>query len=285
MKQLSPIAIGGLGGSGTRIIAEILMRSGVFLGDRLNTPSDNLWFTVLFVQQRLFRKKGRDRNEIIRQSLDLFCRKMSGIPVFSSQDILFLHEAAESYANTRDFFGSPQNFVSEFISEQSGTENLSAVWGWKEPNTHIYLDYLMDFFSDLRYIHIVRHGLDMAYSQNQNQLIRWGPRFGFQYADSDNISPLTAFEFWQTMNQRAISLARNLPEERFLLVYYEDLCNSPETGVKKITDFLGLSLSSKLMQSIIELPSPVSIGRYQNHDLSWVGEKQKQALESLGFTQ
>jgi hypothetical protein len=49
----------------------------------------------------------------------------------------------------------------------------------------------------------------------------------------------------------------------------------------KILKFLGLPLTHELRQSLFKLPSPVSIGRYKAHDLSWVGEKQKDALKSL----
>src|SRR5690606_16779845 len=47
-------------------------------------------------------------------------------------------------------------------------------WGWKEPNSHIFLDYLCKSIPDMKYIHVCRNGLDMAYSTNQNQLKLWG---------------------------------------------------------------------------------------------------------------
>ncbi len=44
----TPVAIGGVGGCGTRLIAEMLMRVGFFLGSDLNESLDNLWFTLAF---------------------------------------------------------------------------------------------------------------------------------------------------------------------------------------------------------------------------------------------
>jgi len=283
MKQGSPIAISGLGGSGTRVIADILIRAGVFLGDRLNTPLDNLWFTLLFVHEGYFKKKEEERDRIIRQRLDIFSRKMTGLTVYAPGDIQLLQEVAGDYSNTSDFFGSVQNFVSEFTAKLDRSNNQSGIWGWKEPNTHIYLDYLIDYFPGLRYIHVIRHGLDMACSKNQNQLRRWGGVFGIQNSGCADISPQVAFEFWQLMNRRAITLASRLPQDRFLLVNYDDLCNSPEAGVTRILDFLGLPLARELKRSLFKLPSPVSKGRYRNHDFSWLGEKQKKELENLGF--
>ena len=33
-------------------------------------------------------------------------------------------------------------------------------WGWKEPNTHIVLPQILKLAPGLKYIHVVRHGLD-----------------------------------------------------------------------------------------------------------------------------
>ena len=49
-------AIGGLGGSGTRVFAAMLRHAGVYIGDDLNGPLDNLWFTVLFKRRDWTRK-------------------------------------------------------------------------------------------------------------------------------------------------------------------------------------------------------------------------------------
>ena len=47
----TPIGVGGVGGSGTRLIAAILQELGFYLGRDLNEPLDNLWFTLLFKRQ------------------------------------------------------------------------------------------------------------------------------------------------------------------------------------------------------------------------------------------
>lgn len=39
------IAIGGLGGSGTRAVAEVFIQAGLFMGDELNKSNDTLVFT------------------------------------------------------------------------------------------------------------------------------------------------------------------------------------------------------------------------------------------------
>jgi len=66
------------------------------------------------------------------------------------------------------------------LIRQSPEENQDQYkgWGWKEPNTHIYLEFLSKYFSDLKYIFVIRHGLDMAFSKNQAQLYNWGNLLG-----------------------------------------------------------------------------------------------------------
>ncbi len=43
-----PVVIGGVGGSGTRLIAQILKDLGYFMGNDLNEANDNLLFPLLF---------------------------------------------------------------------------------------------------------------------------------------------------------------------------------------------------------------------------------------------
>ena len=40
----SPIAVGGIGGSGTRVVAQLLDLMGIFIGDTLNKHKDNMSF-------------------------------------------------------------------------------------------------------------------------------------------------------------------------------------------------------------------------------------------------
>jgi len=44
----SPIVIGGIGGSGTRVVVSLLQAAGVFMGSRLNGSLDLLDFVPLF---------------------------------------------------------------------------------------------------------------------------------------------------------------------------------------------------------------------------------------------
>ncbi len=68
------IAIGALGGSGTRAVAQILIDVGVYLGDDLNVSNDNLLFTRLFKDPKWYKNASindvRIRLEIFRKYME-----------------------------------------------------------------------------------------------------------------------------------------------------------------------------------------------------------------------
>ena len=73
----NPVVIGGVGGSGTRVVAEIIKRLGFYIGDDLDSANDNLWFLLLFKRPRWFRRACHDRNNIIT-GLNLLSKAMLG---------------------------------------------------------------------------------------------------------------------------------------------------------------------------------------------------------------
>ena len=48
-----PVIVGGIGGSGTRLVAGLLQIFGYYIGDDLNDSLDNHWFTLLFKRRSI----------------------------------------------------------------------------------------------------------------------------------------------------------------------------------------------------------------------------------------
>jgi hypothetical protein len=57
---------------------------------------------------------------------------------------------------------------SSFVGQGKHTQGLR----FKVPGCHFILPYLAKTFLGFKYIHVIRHGVDMAFSSNQNQLHR-----------------------------------------------------------------------------------------------------------------
>ncbi len=108
----------------------------------------------------------------------------------------------------------------------------STVWGWKNPRS-IYLLPLFDhMIPGLRFVHVVRHPLDMVTSRNQNQLNKHGQAVigdGF-----DTLThPLASVKLWKRVNEAAADYGRTMAE-RYVVVRYEELCEKPHQESARI---------------------------------------------------
>ncbi|WP_169844001.1 hypothetical protein [Halioglobus japonicus] len=146
-----PIAIGAVGGSGTRVLAQVLTEAGVAMATPSNEAHDALeWPPMKMIINR---------------------PRLQKIPVDQR-----MHAA---------FWG-----LEQLLDARRQEQGLSSRVGWKVPVTHLWLRELGDYFPGSQYIHILRNGLAMAYSRNQRQLRMWGKSLGIHtHFDDDGMAP------------------------------------------------------------------------------------------------
>lgn len=236
-----PVAIGGIGGSGTRVVAEILLRQGLNLGSSLNQSNDNLIFTRNFKRPEWF-KAYPDNDDLVA--------------AWSS----FRDEEKSNFA--------PATFdpaVDEAVN-----------WGWKEPNTHIFLQFLSASVVGLKYVHVLRNGLDMAFSKNQQQATNWG-NFILEDTYDGVVTPERSLDYWVAANQRVIEIGQSMGD-RFLLIKYEQLCTNPVREIERLLTFVGRTGNPNGLKKLLK---PTSIGRYRLEDLSRFSQKQLRSVEKL----
>ena len=301
-----PIVIGGVGGSGTRVVAAFLRELGVYMGDDLNAPNDNLWFTLLFVRPKWFVESS---DEVVFKGLRLFEKVMMGHPDMSRDEICFIYRAAiEMLFSDYLHLGKDRRILpikrvatvwplKRFAILMWLTRRLSTMirpkgfepsthigWGWKEPNSHVYIKYLCESFSSLKYIHVIRHGLDMAYSSNQAQLDNWGSLFGVQMPDSSESLPRASLTYWIRANETAMTLGKQLLGDRFLIINFDELCLAPPREIEKTINFLEISDKDVDMVKLYRMcTTPSSLGRYKEHDLGIFDKDAIQRVRELGF--
>ncbi len=134
-RMAQPVIVAALGGSGTRVIVELLTESGVFMGGA-NDP--------------------RTRDSLyLRRFLD------------AHFDRLALDPEQDDEAASRDLDWAIRG-------HRVGIPNEGDAWGWKNPRSMWLLPYLVKHFPGLRFIHLVRDGRDLALSGNQFLLGRHG---------------------------------------------------------------------------------------------------------------
>ena len=158
-------------------------------------------------------------------------------------------------------------------------------WGWKEPNTHIYLEHLADYFGNFKYLHTIRHGLDMAFSENQQQLYNWGPFFGLKLPASRSDVPALSLKYWIKSNKRALEIGEKLGDQKFLVVNFDRLCLSPNSEIQRILSFLNIAPGAETLPALSRIPQkPKSLGRYRAHDIGQFDPADLNELENLGFS-
>lgn len=286
-----PVVIGGLGGSGTRVIAEILLSLGYYLGPDLNRPKDNVWFTLLFKRPKWFRRVYKKEHEIYRH-LRIFEAAMQGNSLRTPGDI----SRVISAANRMAFTGHAPHFTGAGIWPfQRAVHMLRGAgkippftgWGWKEPNTHIYLPWLIHYYreSNFRYILTVRHGLDMAFSGNQQQLHTWHWFYDIERPKKEAVAPEIALKYWVRANQKACEYGAVLGSSHFLCVNYDTLCKEPESEIKKLLAFLQLEPSDEEFKAACAIPRiPKTMERYKSYDYSVCAPEDIDAVRHYGFT-
>jgi hypothetical protein len=284
-----PVVIGGIGGSGTRVVAEILILFGCYMGSDLNSAKDNLTYTLLFKRPKWFIKNYSNEKRLTT-GLRIMEKAMVTGEKLSFREKYFLSNAVDEMAKhghnrekqgTGDWPVQRASFIKK--PEKLNPERYLG-WGWKEPNSHLLVPAMNRYFPDFRYIHTIRHGLDMAYSSNQQQLYNWGPMFGVDIPENEHEVPAASFRYWVEANRKIISFGEQLGDKKFLLVNFDRLCEDPVNGVNKIAEFLRVKPEEAMLQKAYQLPvTPKSAGRHKEHPESKFDSGDLEFLKKSGF--
>lgn len=252
-----PLIVGGVGGSGTRLITQCLREAGYFMGYDLNDSNDNLWFTLLFKRIEILYSSDKEFSEL----LSILLQALTGSNAFSSEEIQLINDLAE-----RDRLQHPSIWLKQraaSLLSKKPKVKVHTHWGWKEPNSHIVLDRLVDRLENFKYIHVVRNGLDMAYSSNQNQLNLWGKHF---LEENFAPTPRHSLRYWCITHQRVLEIGKSMGTN-FMLLNYDEFCSDPSNGIKKLCNFIELSPKDIETQIIDLVQPPKSIGRFKNNNI------------------
>lgn len=284
----NPVVVGGVGGSGTRVVAEILSILGFYIGSDLNSAMDNLWFTLLFKRPKWYQKACQDKDKIFTGfrllSNAMIYRNFPSLP-----EVKFvLHAVVDIALSGHNYKGAGRGFwplvrAWKMLTSRQTVLSNHIGWGWKEPNTHIYIDYMAEYFDHFKYIHVIRHGLDMAFSKNQQQLYNWGQFYGVEIPKSQSDVPKASLKYWVRANRRVFEIGKQLGNKNFLVVDFDKLCMSPKPEIERIIYFLGIRHSAKALDRVFNIPKrPKSLGRYQDHDLSQFDAADLEVLKTFG---
>lgn len=281
-----PVVVGGVGGSGTRVIFKLLSELGFYLGQDLNPAGDNLWFTVLFQRPRWFETVSEQNPKQIDKNLELFKKLMTTNTALTNRELTLFFKAAHQYYRqiTRSLARVTTRMRKVSQRREMDFPNFIG-WGWKEPNSFIYLKYLSRFFKNLKFIFVIRHGLDMAFAA-RNQYRFWAHFFGLdQQKGWQNFPlPFKKLEYWRVANTFAIDQGQRWLGNGFWIINFDTLCKKPKEAIDNLVSFLDMDRKKINCSELYNIPKiPGSMNRFKHHDLSIFSRDQWEAVHQFGF--
>jgi hypothetical protein len=172
------------------------------------------------------------------------------------------------------------DFIASVARHRLGIPSYDAPWGWKEPRSHFLLPFLHAKYPQMKLIHVIRDGRDMAFSENQNQLRKHGAAvLGPSLREAP--VPVQAAALWSKINLSIATFAEHHLAELYLVVPFEQLCSKPRETAGVIAAFLGHG-DANLDSCTAEVVAPPSIGRWKKaSDSELIHAVQSQADPAL----
>lgn len=225
----APIVIGGTGGSGTRVVVTVLRSLGVFMGHTYDQREDSI------PMGRFDRRWGKR-----------LVVEFSGEPQPGPQHELVRATARFAFSRARD----------HQMREYPGGQ-----WGWKHPHSYLFIPFLHERFPEMRFVHLVRNGMDMAISDNLGQMRRYGHLFVAPIERLHGDAAVAAL-FWSRANLHALESGTGELGDRYIRVRFEDLCDRPLETITDLAQRLRIDATDEALEAAARLPRrPSSAGR------------------------
>lgn len=239
----APLIIGATGGSGTRVVARLARQAGYDLGTDVNESEDAMAF-------RPFHEKWINRFVAAQDRRKPFSKKETG------------------------------RMNEDFEQAVASHGCMGGHWGWKAPRTIYLLPFLHAKFPGLKFIHLIRDGRDMAFSENQNQLRKHGRAVLSLSERWSYPKPVRSILLWERVNLRAALYGEMHLRENYLRIRFEDLCRASIQSSRRIVQFLHAEVDAEAIARA-EISPPVSIGRWQEESPEIVAEIEHAASTAL----
>ncbi len=156
-------------------------------------------------------------------------------------------------------------------------------WGFKNPRAMLLLPFLDAKFPEMKFIHVVRDGRDMAFSSNRIELELHGSAL-LEDLQRQVSPPEQAMLMWSAANLQVANYGAKMGK-RYLRLQFEKLCHQPETTVAEIFGFLGVA-DRDPNQAVAEIVPSESLGRWKHQDesiLQSITSYGRDALQRFGY--
>lgn len=170
---------------------------------------------------------------------------------------------------------------------QLGSQGLAGqpeALGWlaKEPNSHLVVEAMTQLFPELRYIHVTRHPLDMAFSRNTKQLHLWGKLLGVDLEKATSLES-AQLDYWIKVQENIAAVEKRKPHQCVILDF-DAFCSSPQTELVRVLNRLKLPhLPDSFPQAVDHVAVPATSGWWQNRKLDMFSDEQLSNCRRLGW--
>lgn len=142
--------------------------------------------------------------------------------------------------------------------------------GDKTPHYGAYAAEIKQIWPDAKFIHLVRDGVDVAYSMSGHPAFvkyingKVSPKeldtIMFEgknrYLPSDPVSMEQALTFWEELYFATKNALEKVDQRDVLTLRYEDLLYKPDDNIKQLAHFLGLDRNGSWIKKAAQLPRP-----------------------------
>lgn len=231
--------------SGTTMLTKVLERAGVFIGDKKGGRYEahyfqqlNRWMLAQANTSWDFPENFKYVNEHFRENV---------IRVTRGHLSTLRRGIYLGWMNTLKF---------------KSIRSINFPWGWKDPVNSITLPIWKEIFPEAFIINIYRNPVDVARSLREREL-RIEKRFKislkqkqrefflskkFLYNQSYYVTDLNnGVKLWKEYTRLNLEHEKNYAE-RFLTLRYEDFLESPLEHIKRVTDFIRLSVTDNVLK-------------------------------------
>ena len=241
----SPLIIGGVGGSGTRVFRAIAEAAGYKM------------LTAPWIVERIW-KKHHDNLLMMK---------------------LFYPRWLEAYLLGEPVEAKMKRACRRLLWMSDPSSFEQGRWGWKNPNTLFLIPFWKKLYPNMIYINVIRDGRDIAFNRRMTYINRYN-RSLFSEQERSLPDHIRKAIFWKRCNQ--LVQTDILAEDRRLITPFESLCLNTEPEVRKIFEFLRVTPSDELVHETCRLVQiPASFGRWKNEEPSMVREVEEALGSSL----
>jgi hypothetical protein len=197
---LPPVVVAAVGGSGTRVLVQVLRKAGWFMGNRVDSRNEDSLPMAWFLTKWL--------------------RSLRDFPNVDNRTLAAARRDFERMLNVH----------------RRGIPSPDARWGWKNPRSMWLIPFFADRFPEMRFVHVVRDARDMMLSENRYFLRQHGHWvLGRDWWQNPLVAQL---DLWRLGNKRAVEFGQRYLGDRYYMLRYEDLCQKPAETVTQLLEFL-----------------------------------------------